>query len=243
MSAAKAKPATSIRYETLEEEEDTAYIEMKLREAAEAWPAHESRPDPDTVLDAAGPWGLHARGAEVRPCENVQKGFGAFATRPIAAGAVLGVYYGEKLTMRQHALRHGWRLHQDVQNATKQEQRELAKREQRLASLTFGQPWRGAKNGSSYCFSLFPEALKDALGPVTLPGRVAYIDCEDPNLSTWCRYINHAPDGDPACNAVPRCNAMEHLVWLEATRDIARGEEIQFDYGEQYKWDDAPEKS
>ena len=174
-------------------------------------------------------------------CTNVKKGMGAFATRKLIAGGVLGVYFGELLTMRQHVLRHGWRSTRLRTNQPKQNSRKCVS-ESRDAALTSGQPSGGANNGSAYCFSLFPEALKDALGSTTLPRRIAYIDCEDPNRSTWCRYVNHAPAGDPACNAIPRCDPVSALVWLEATRDIEPGEELHFDYGDVYKWDAAPER-
>ena len=62
------------------------------------------------ALDPDGPWGATARGVEIRPCEDVpEKGMGAFATRSIPSGELVGVYWGERLTMREHALRHGWR--------------------------------------------------------------------------------------------------------------------------------------
>ena len=240
----KAVPETTIRFEAEECDDDAAYVELKLMEAVEPWPEHhEPKPQHGShMLDSDGPWGAAARGVEIRQCANVKKGMGAFATRKLIAGGVLGVYFGELLTMRQHVLRHGWRLYQVAHKPTKAEQQEMCERESRLAALTSGQPSGGANNGSAYCFSLFPEALKDALGSTTLPRRIAYIDCEDPNRSTWCRYVNHAPAGDPACNAIPRCDPVSALVWLEATRDIEPGEELHFDYGDVYKWDAAPER-
>jgi hypothetical protein len=135
-------------------------------------------------------------------------------------------------------LRHGWRLCQIVHNPTKQEQRDLAERDERLSALASGQPVRGARNGAAYAVTLFPDDLKDALGSVTLPHRTAYLDAEDPNRSTWCRFVNHA-QGELA-NAVLRIDALERLVWLEALRDIEVGEEVTFDYGEVYKWDEPP---
>ena len=64
---------------------------------------------------------MAARGMEIRLCDDVRKGMGAFATRRIAEGSVIGIYWGERLTARAHALRHGWRLDQVVANPTKAE--------------------------------------------------------------------------------------------------------------------------
>jgi len=74
-----------------------------------------------------------------------------------------------------------------------------------------------------------------------LPRRVAYIDGEDPNRSSWCRYINHARTGTSGCNLAPKCDGLRALVWFEASRPIASGEELQFDYGDGYRWDAFPD--
>ena len=60
------------------------------------------------------------------------------------------------------------------------------------------------------------------------------IDAEDPSTSSWTRYINHS---------VRKANAAAYdlsgsldILFLEATKPIAAGEEILFDYGAGY-WD------
>lgn len=68
-----------------------------------------------------------------------------------------------------------------------------------------------------------------------MPRLLAFVDGEDPNRSSWCRYINHAK-GD-ACNLVSKVDGLRYLVWFEAIRDIAAGEELGFDYGAGYRWD------
>ena len=37
--------------------------------------------------------------------------------------------------------------------------------------------------------------------------RIAYVDAEDPNLSSWARYANNAPIDSPACNCVLKIDA------------------------------------
>jgi len=42
----------------------------------------------------------------------------------------------------------------------------------------------GADNGGGYTFCLLPDSAS-----VIFPGRVAFIDAEDPHRSNWARYI------------------------------------------------------
>lgn len=166
---------------------------------------------------------------------------GAFATRPITKGAVVGIYWGEMLTQRAQALRHGWRTGLTTSKPTRTEKRAAAARLDRLASLGEKGPVMGVANGSAYCFSLFSEEVKAALGSTMLPRRIAYIDGEDPSRSSWCRYINHARAGGPSCNLVPKCDGLRCLVWFEASRPIVAGEEVHFDYGDAYRWEALPD--
>ena len=236
-------PATQEEEEDIDEEVIT-FVDVRLRDSAHEWPAHAPEP-PATdaeALDADGPWGAVACGVEIRQCEEASdKGLGAFATRPIAKGTVVGIYWGEQLTQRSQALRHGWRTGAVASKPTRLEKRMAAARLERLATLKVGAPIRGAANGSSYSFSLFSDDVKAALGSTMLPRRVAYIDGEDPNLSSWCRYINHACCGSPRCNLQPKCDALRCLVWFEALEAIACGDELNFDYGDSYEWDFPPD--
>ena len=79
---------------------------------------------------------------------------------------------------------------------------------------------------------------RQRLGSTMLPRRVAYIDGEDPNLSSWCRYLNHCKRGERGCNCEPKSDAgLQGLVWFVARREIKAGEELCFDYGSSYRWD------
>jgi len=90
----------------------------------------------------------------------------------------------------------------------------------------------GADNGGGYTFCLLPDSAS-----VIFPGRVAFIDAEDPHRSNWARYINHAPEDAQLCNTEPHVDALRQLVWLQARRTIQAGEEICFDYGGDYTFE------
>ena len=215
------------------------FVDARLRASADAWPAELVRPvSVAEAVDQNGRWGSRACGVEVRLCtREPAKGLGAFATRPLAAGAVVGVYAGERLTMREHALRHGWKTGNTVATPSRADKRALAARIARLAALTSGAPMGGEANGSGYCFSLFSDDVKAALGSDCLPRRFAYIDGEDPQRSSWCRYINHAKASTLGCNLKAKVDGMRGHIWFEAIRPIAAGEELGFDYGVGYRWD------
>mmetsp|Transcript_37896 Transcript_37896/g.75990 ORF Transcript_37896/g.75990 Transcript_37896/m.75990 type:complete len:84 (-) Transcript_37896:224-475(-) len=57
------------------------------------------------------------------------------------------------------------------------------------------------------------------------------IDAEDPKVSSWCRYLNHARGR--ACNADQQVDAQGH-VWFVANQEILPGVEVCFDYGDEY---------
>lgn len=62
-----------------------------------------------------------------------------------------------------------------------------------------------------------------------------FIDARSPELSNWCRYVNHADE--PWTNVAVRPAPLYILnggVSLFALRDVARGEELLCDYGPSY---------
>jgi SET domain-containing protein len=76
-------------------------------------------------------------------------------------------------------------------------------------------------------------------------GNDLYIDGEDADKSSWCRFMNHAAKSDKnACNVKTRCSritigdggemVLQPRLWFEAIRDIEQGEELSFDYGDSY---------
>ena len=64
----------------------------------------------------------------------------------------------------------------------------------------------------------------------------AFVDTEDADVSSWCRFMNHATEGSVQCNvkAFDRIRANGQLLDFPiffAIRDIAEGEELLWDYG------------
>ena len=239
--AEKAKKvAKPWKYAEADEDDDEVanFVLVRLIAQADAWHAPPPPETDEEVLDPSSRWSASSCGVQIRSCnDSVDKGLGAFATRHIAKGSVVGVYWGERLTQREHAVRHGWRSGTTIADLTHAERKALVERRTRLAALTFGAPVHGEDNGSSYCFSLLAEEVLAALGSTMLPRRPAYIDGEDPTRSSWCRYINHCEEGQPGCNLEPMCDGARCLVWFEARRSIEVGEELLFDYSDHYRWD------
>ena len=102
-------------------------------------------------------------------------------------------------------------------------------RQTRLDKLTIGAPIGGANNQGNYVFRL-PTSAVDTIG-----GEAVYcVDAEDPNRSSWCRYLNHAPSTSAECNVVSKVDATG-AVWFEVCADrIEVGSELCFDYGPDY---------
>mmetsp|Transcript_9321 Transcript_9321/g.14402 ORF Transcript_9321/g.14402 Transcript_9321/m.14402 type:complete len:232 (+) Transcript_9321:48-743(+) len=71
-----------------------------------------------------------------------------------------------------------------------------------------------------------------------------FIDGEDADVSTWCRFMNHAPGTTNECNLETRCTRkmwdgeknVPPRLWFVAIRDVKVGEELLYDYGDAY-WD------
>jgi hypothetical protein len=81
-------------------------------------------------------------------------------------------------------------------------------------------------------------------------GDELYIDGEDADCTTWCRFMNHASgesngETNRACNVETRSTRqiwdgekiVQPRLWCVALRDIELGEEMCYDYGGEY-WGD-----
>lgn len=202
------------------------------------WPASAPPPPSHVSETRSAPWNAEACGVVISECSTEPgKGYGAFATRPIPCSALVGVYMGEPLSHAAKHQRHEWhgceadpRLHWCLPKVgTKAHARCAAKRDERAARLEAltaadGRPIGGAQNGGRYVWTLLPPNVRYG------DSRVAHLDAEDPCRSSWCRYINNAPASAPQCNLRARVDAHAALVWFEARRDIAVGEELHFEY-------------
>lgn len=64
-----------------------------------------------------------------------------------------------------------------------------------------------------------------------------YVDAEDPDMSSWCRFINHDARPNLALKVLPKGLDGKPRVWFTAKRSVAEGEELCFDYGPGF-WDE-----
>ncbi|KAL3802188.1 hypothetical protein HJC23_001732 [Cyclotella cryptica] len=139
------------------------------------------------------------------------KGLGIITTQSIPAGQVLGEYKGEVIDASTKDRRY---LSSQSHEQTPQDW------EWRQSRLDRGQGVTG-----TYLYG------------VTQPNEESvYVDAEDEYNSLWTRFINHAsPPGD---NVDPKSSCEtwngEPRVWFVSNRDIDAGEEICFDYGDDY---------
>jgi hypothetical protein len=192
-------------------------------------------------LDENGPlFGTTARGVEVRRCADPSMGHGVFATRTLHCGELVDVYLGERLTFNNWWLRHGAERDgvgcligaaDDGSQAALRDRASAAERHARLEALPEGsRPLGGANNGGAYVFKLPPEC-RDRVGREP----VYCIDAEDPNRSSWCRFINHAPSDDREhCNVKVHVDQLANVWFVVSAQQIRRGSELRFDYGPTY---------
>lgn len=192
------------------------------------------------LSDSCPLFGKAARGVEVRRCADPSIGYGVFATRQLLRGDLVGVYLGERLTFNSWWLRHGAQRDargclvgaaDDGSAAALRDRANAAERHARLEALPEGlRPLGGANNGGAYVFKLPPacQALLDG-------EPVHCIDAEDPNRSSWCRFINHAPREDlQSCNVEVHIDELANVWFVVRAERVERGQELRFDYGPTY---------
>ena len=232
--------------------------------SAPCWPKNEQAAPPRCVSDTLDgtPWGMAARGVELRTCEEPGKGKGIFAIRELKYKEVIGVYLGESLSQQAYALRHhtaspqlalhlwrdfpGGRHPSDAYSPERLPEdathpkivRALAAASEDRADRTarLAKLTEGAPIGGAINRGKYVFTLlpETAHYPET---RTAYLDAEDPSRSSWCRYINNAPSAAVQCNLIAHVDGLNSLIWFEAKRDIRRGEELHFCYaGEPSEW-------
>jgi hypothetical protein len=164
----------------------------------------------------------------------------------IHAGDFIGEYTGEILRRRQVEARY-W----DTRNCQTADRRWKKSRRERQQGIS-----------GDYLFDM---------------GNDLFLDAEDSDISSWCRFINHAPENimgtdakgnavvigtNPDCNVESRSSATRSTrplmaaleekglqpkanhdenetvamprLWFVARRDIVSGEELLYDYGDDY---------
>ncbi|KAJ1636502.1 hypothetical protein T492DRAFT_958411 [Pavlovales sp. CCMP2436] len=70
-----------------------------------------------------------------------------------------------------------------------------------------------------------------------------FVDAEDPQHSNWCRYLNHDNAPNIALKTLPRGLGGKPRAWFVTLRAVQAGEELVFDYGDDYWHDSAPGSS
>lgn len=139
------------------------------------------------------------------------KGLGVITNIAISQGQVVGDYKGEVLTREEKDRRY---LQSQSHLQTPEDLAWKQSREDRGQTIT-----------GTYLY-----------GVVIPNGEAIYVDAEDEYQSLWTRFINHA--SPPVANVNPK-SIHESFdgkprVWFVANRDIEAGEEICFDYGDDY---------
>lgn len=156
------------------------------------------------------------------------KGLGVITTQDIPFRSTVGDYKGEIMSAEEKDRRYiqsKSHLRTPVDLAWTRSRKE---RGQTLtASYLYGVQLPSATGPSS--------GLGVGYGGTYEPERI-YIDSEDEDCSLWTRFLNHAPGN--GANLIPKSIHESWdgnpRVWFIASRDIKEGEELCFDYGDDY---------
>ena len=148
------------------------------------------------------------------------KGLGVMTDAPIAKGAVVGDYKGEVMTLEEKDRRY---LESLSHLRTPEDY------EWQQSRIDRGQTVTG-----TYLYGIAIPHPRHGIGK---PKGHIYVDAEDEySGSLWTRFINHASPPDD--NLKPQSLHVgwdgNPRVWFTAKRDIEAGEELTFDYGEDY---------
>lgn len=139
------------------------------------------------------------------------KGLGVITNVRIAKGTVVGDYKGEVMTAEEKDRRYLESLsHLFTPDDYEWKQSRLD---------------RGQTVTGTYLYG------------IVVPNEEAiYVDAEDEYRSLWTRFLNHAspPDNNVNPKSIHQSWDGQPRVWFVAMRDIEAGEEICFDYGEDY---------
>mmetsp|Transcript_13409 Transcript_13409/g.22042 ORF Transcript_13409/g.22042 Transcript_13409/m.22042 type:complete len:297 (-) Transcript_13409:275-1165(-) len=145
------------------------------------------------------------------------KGLGVITTIPISKGEFIGDYKGEIFTEQVKDRRY-----LPSQPKTIEDEEWIQSRVERGQSLT-----------GCYVYGITIPPTKS--NNFETNQRI-YVDAEDEYKSLWTRFLNHASPPNNNCNpkSVHESYDGEPRVWFVACRDIEVGEELCFDYGDDY---------
>lgn len=156
------------------------------------------------------------------------KGLGVITNKPFWKGEFIGDYKGEIMSEEVKDRRYLKSLEDKL---TDEDRAWIQSRLDRGQTLT-GCYLYGVSLDDEDVYKRFFKKQDDE---EETPNRI-YIDAEDEYESLWTRFINHAspPHNNVNPKSVPESYDGKPRVWFMANRDIQPGEEICFDYGDDY---------
>mmetsp|Transcript_9550 Transcript_9550/g.17494 ORF Transcript_9550/g.17494 Transcript_9550/m.17494 type:complete len:509 (-) Transcript_9550:171-1697(-) len=165
------------------------------------------------------------------------KGLGVITLKPIANGELVGYYQGEVMSEEVKDRRYLPSLQHTL---TSQDEEWIQSRLDRGQTLT-GCYLYGISLPDDDMYNRFNTGSRgggrneDEDAAAKPPNRI-YVDAEDEYESLWTRFLNHAspPYNNVNPKSVHESYDGQPKVWFMANRDIEVGEEICFDYGEDY---------
>lgn len=157
------------------------------------------------------------------------KGLGVTALRAFKKGEFIGNYEGEIMEEEVKDRRYLKSLQDQL---TPEDREWIQSRLDRGQTLT-GCYLYGVDVSKGDIYNMFSKHGDDEAR--STPERI-YIDAEDEYHSLWTRFINHAspPLNNVNPKSVPESWDGLPKVWFMANRDIEEGEEICFNYGDDY---------
>eukprot|EP00984_Skeletonema_dohrnii_P013691 scaffold5689_cov122-Skeletonema_dohrnii-CCMP3373.AAC.5 len=171
-------------------------------------------PPPSVPMDTPARQSLPAH-LTLHPFPN--KGLGVITTIPISKGEFIGEYKGEIFTEQVKDRRY-----LSSHTKTVEDEEWIQSRIDRGQSLT-----------GCYVYGItIPPTKSNNF----VQNQRIYVDAEDEYQSLWTRFLNHASPPNNNCNpkSVHESYNGEPRVWFVACRDIEVGEELCFDYGDDY---------
>ncbi|KAL3759560.1 hypothetical protein ACHAWU_000859 [Discostella pseudostelligera] len=147
------------------------------------------------------------------------KGLGVISLKSISMGEVVGEYKGEVMAQEVKDRRY---LPSCIDQQTDDDRQWIQSRRERGQTI-------------SGCY-LYGISVPPKRGDTTSTATTIYVDAEDEYESLWTRFLNHAPlpYGNVHPKSIHESYDGKPRVWFVANRNIAVGEEICFDYGDDY---------